>query len=814
MSGPAEAQYDRLDEQSPVVHNLFGEVGIFDMPSAHMAPDGEMAFVVGDLGLTQRYSFTFQRKGWFEGVFRYSRVAGLFSRETNFHDRSASIKIRLQNETDEWPDISFGIRDVLGTGVYSSEYVVASKHFGPFDLTAGMGFGQLADRDFGPNPIGLVWSRFKTRGVNNFGVGGVPDFATFFRGRVGLFGGVSYETPIRGLTVLAEYSSMKDQSAAEGYAQAGTIAMRSPVNFGLSYRPVSFFAITGGWMYGSTYGISLTVSGNANSTYPNAMRIGPKVPAPALRPDNQQLGALTVMSQNVRETLATKAGGPWVHVPTPAERTKQDLLQAFMGEGRGVRNVEIHGSSLVIDAHVSSNSAAQCQQYARIASSVGSHMTTIALNDLEDPRGTVVFCSSGGRNISDVSRSEASVPPATDAIRKKIEADLLSQGMQLDVLFVGTSELWIYYENYKYYHESEAIGRVIRLLMADAPASVEIFHVIATKIGVPQQHMTVTRSAMERALLNNASAAGMGEALSLSPAPLNTSAFYEETSSIYPRFGWSIDPKVTEHLFDPDHPMQVMLYADGAAMLQLAPGLTLSTELTATIWSNYTFDRGAGSVLPHVRTDLLQYLKHGKNGISSLQLGYESRLAPEVYTKLRAGYLEDMYAGAGAEVLWRPERSRLAFGADLYQVWKRDFNRLFGTQRYNITTGHVSLYYEAPWYGMNLALHAGRYLAGDWGGTIQVTRRFSTGVEIGAWATFTNVPFSKFGEGSFDKGIIIHIPFEWGLPIFSQSSYDLRLPSLTRDGGQRLAGDDSLYGETLGTSYGQITGHMDNVIAP
>jgi hypothetical protein len=126
----------------------------------------------------------------------------------------------------------------------------------------------------------------------------------------------------------------------------------------------------------------------------------------------------------------------------------------------------------------------------------------------------------------------------------------------------------------------------------------------------------------------------------------------------------------------------------------------------------------------------------------------------------------------------------------------------------------VSVYYASPWYGLNFNIHAGRYLAGDYGATFELTRRFDSGVEIGAFATFTNVPFSKFGEGSFDKGIIIHIPFEWALPIFSQGSYDLTLRSLTRDGGQRLDNDDSLYRETLSTSYGEIVRHADEINEP
>jgi hypothetical protein len=271
---------------------------------------------------------------------------------------------------------------------------------------------------------------------------------------------------------------------------------------------------------------------------------------------------------------------------------------------------------------------------------------------------------------------------------------------------------------------------------------------------------------------------------------------------------------LTEHVFDPDYPLQFMIYADALAGLQLAPGLTVFTELTASIWNNYTFTRAAGSQLPHVRTDLLQYVKHGKNGIAALEVDYRTRLARDVLVDLRAGYLEDMYMGAGGQILWSPENSRLTFGVDIYQVWKRDFNRLFGAQDYQTFTGHASVYYRSPWYGINFNLHVGRYLAGDYGATFEMTRRFSSGVEVGAYATFTNVPAWKFGEGSFDKGIILRIPLEWALPVHSQTSYNLHLNSLTRDGGQRLNTDDSLYGDTNRTSYGEISAHLDDIVEP
>ena len=56
---------------------------------------------------------------------------------------------------------------------------------------------------------------------------------------------------------------------------------------------------------------------------------------------------------------------------------------------------------------------------------------------------------------------------------------------------------------------------------------------------------------------------------------------------------------------------------------------------------------------------------------------------------------------------------------------------------------------------------AGRYLAGDWGATFALDRRFANGWKIGAFFTLTNVSAARFGEGSFDKGIRMTIPLSW-----------------------------------------------------
>ena len=83
-------------------------------------------------------------------------------------------------------------------------------------------------------------------------------------------------------------------------------------------------------------------------------------------------------------------------------------------------------------------------------------------------------------------------------------------------------------------------------------------------------------------------------------------------------------------------------------------------------------------------------------------------------------------------------------------------------------------------------LSAGEYLAGDIGSTVEISRSLSNGVRFGAFATFTDVSFEQFGEGSFDKGIFFDIPI-YGNFI----NYTWR--PLTKDPGARLNRRNSLH---------------------
>jgi hypothetical protein len=185
--------------------------------------------------------------------------------------------------------------------------------------------------------------------------------------------------------------------------------------------------------------------------------------------------------------------------------------------------------------------------------------------------------------------------------------------------------------------------------------------------------------------------------------------------------------------------------------------------------------------------------------IPNLQITHFGQAFGNQYYSAYAGYLESMFAGVGGEWLYRQWHSPYAFGVDINRVQQRNFNQHFGldgagTQTgYRVTTGHATAYWETGWQSTNVKLSAGRYLAGDVGATLDVGKTFSNGVSVGAWLTKTNVSAQRFGEGSFDKGLYLRIPFDVMTTTRSGNVANLVYSPLTRDGGARLNRDFPLY---------------------
>ncbi len=93
-------------------------------------------------------------------------------------------------------------------------------------------------------------------------------------------------------------------------------------------------------------------------------------------------------------------------------------------------------------------------------------------------------------------------------------------------------------------------------------------------------------------------------------------------------------------------------------------------------------------------------------------------------------------------------------------------------------------------------MSVGEYLAKDKGGTIDVSKRFDSGVTVGAYATLTNVSGDEYGEGDFTKGFYISVPMDLFTVTHNRGRAQVNWTPLTRDGGQMLGRKYQLYDMT------------------
>ncbi len=650
--------------------NDFGVGGILDIPSARMPEEGTLTTTYSRKDVADIYAVGYQILPRVEASFRYTifnarKLSPIPGTECvanadycdGLRDRSFEVKFKLLEETEYLPQISVGARDILGTGAWSSEYLVASKRVGRnLDLTAGIGWGRLAERAVATNPLTHISPRFGTRSAD-VGLGGTFSWESFFRGPdIGVFGGVRYSVPEWRTDFVAAYNS--DSYARE--RGLGTIKDAAPISFGVEWEATPGVRLGASWQQGNQFALKISAS------------LDTRQPSPRKAPNG--FGAVRVP---LEKPAALERGVEWWP--------------------RMLRDVEASG--LLV------------------------------------------------REVKQTSEGE----------------------------------LQVRYANGAYQVEADAIRRLLTLTELYVPTGVDSVSLTGESLGMPTHTVRYRRPGRESTSLLQQPAR-----LELLPPQVIEKPDHQRDFH-YPNVGFNVGLDLRTYLFDPDFPFLYQLSASVRGSVDFGGGWSLSGRWMQNITSQFDrIQRTGDSALPPVRTDQIQYLQQGKSGIDNLALVKRGKLRDDFYYQAYGGILEEMYSGVGGEVLWRPFDKPYAIGVNVNAVQQREFDKMFGLRDYRTVTGHVSLYWATPWYDFDVAVHTGRYLAKDFGSTLEIQKRFANGWSVGAFATLTDVPFEVFGEGSFDKGLIFRIPFDLYSTKNTRGAYRTIIRPINRDGGRML----------------------------
>ena len=635
----------------------YGTTGLIDLPSARMQEDAFLTVGAHFDDRHRSYTLTYQATPWLEATFRYTGFEQFL-----FWDRNYEIKARLWSE-DYWrPQVAVGIRDIVGTGVFGSEYLVASKRFGRLDATLGLGWGRLADQGVFENPLAQLAGRFESRDLNvRQGEGGELALDSFFAGpKMGVFGGVSYEFEDWPVNAILEYNP--DEYLIN--QEEGELPPSRAWSFGLEWELSSGIVLGLSRQHGDEWGLSF------------------------------------------RSTVDTSA---------PPTRMAHDTFV----------------SSRDLSAYELPEQIKQSRWYDKL------------LYDME--RSGLLLMS------AKLHRPSRSVE-----------------------LVIGNKSyaLW-----------ADALARATALADLHLPAYIRSIDFVVEEGGHRATTVRVIRPSTsyskEPAFLASRQVIMGGRTL-VEPE--------FKTDFVTNKVNFTVGLANRVQLFDPDDPLRYQIYLDVGAEYALTNYLSVVGHYSLNIEQNFDESNRieSDSLIAPVRTNIVKYLIEGASGLDSLYLQSRDSLTSELHYRLFAGVLEEMYSGIGGELLYQPFDSRIAIGMSLNYVKQRDFDKSLKHLDYQTVTGFVSAYWASPFYNFDLAVHAGRYLAKDVGGTLELRRTFANGWQVGVWATITDVSAEQFGEGSFDKGFFFRIPFNGLMGRNTRAHYATRMRPIQRDGGQRL----------------------------
>lgn len=269
--------------------NDWGEIGLLQSPTARMRPAGDFSFTYSDVLPYIRGNVFLQPLDWFEIGFRYTDITNKLygpqslSGSQNYIDKSIDTKFRLHQETALTPQIALGLRDFVGTGLWSSEYFVASKHTPHADWSLGIGWGYMAGSGSFANPLDILSSRFTTRSTATSSTGGLPSFGNYFTGPASIFGGVEYQTPWDPLRIKIEYdgNNYKQEPLGE------IINSNSRWNAGLVYEASSFADLTAGYERGNQFMFSINLHTNLKDLQMPKLSDPPLIPISNTYPQNE-----------------------------------------------------------------------------------------------------------------------------------------------------------------------------------------------------------------------------------------------------------------------------------------------------------------------------------------------------------------------------------------------------------------------------------------------------------------------------------------------------------------------------------------------
>jgi hypothetical protein len=336
-----------------------------------------------------------------------------------------------------------------------------------------------------------------------------------------------------------------------------------------------------------------------------------------------------------------------------------------------------------------------------------------------------------------------------------------------------------------------AIGRAAWLMALEAPPEASWLSVVLAPEGLPTVAATLERGALARAAEDRGSPAEVWRTAEISRPP--------EAPPLPPRTELALVPRIEIDPTASDRALAGRTMVD-LRLSQREGWLRFLAGLRAHLGSDLPFP--AATEGRPVRRDRLAYDLLAPVAVEHVLTAAVWAPAPGLLARLSTGLQEEMFAGHGGEVLWRPDGGPWAFGLSADIVWRR-LPGMAVVEPGALGSGFLSLHRDDP-DGTEAALHLGRYLGGDAGATAELSRELPGGARLTVRGTRTTALRGALGVS---LAMPLWRPLPWG-----SAGLETRVEPLVRDEGQRLDQRLPLHGMTVSGSRARVVGSRGRVM--
>ncbi|MFW6346434.1 MAG: YjbH domain-containing protein [Halomonas sp.] len=252
-----------------------GGGGVWTTPSARVVPSGQLTLGAHYASPNWQVPLFYRPAERLEIGLRASQRLPRGGEARRDHDPQLDLKWRLWDETARRPALAIGVRDAGHVGPFSAEYLVASKRWGPLDVSLGLGWGALGGASQFEAPFETFTSNRDRRPEP--ADTSAYDGSQLLKGPAGLFGGVVYQTGWAPLSLALEYSGADSDPLAADRREP-----RSRWQGGARLALSEALTLLAGWERGETLSTGLSyrldLSGQpARAALPAAVSPGPSL---------------------------------------------------------------------------------------------------------------------------------------------------------------------------------------------------------------------------------------------------------------------------------------------------------------------------------------------------------------------------------------------------------------------------------------------------------------------------------------------------------------------------------------------------------